>query len=350
MKIVDIEAQDSLEYDDFLKSVSSSMLYQSSVYRDFLTHALPNANSHYLGAFKSGKLVGALPLMSADGPAGRVFNSLPFFGSHGGLLLLPNSDSDVAGKLIEAAKSLCRVSNAFSMTIVESPIGDSSNSKFGLRKTDERIGQITVLPTAARGQNVEEALMSRFHGKTRNAIRKAQKSGFEVVVDNSRTGFENLWDLHRENMAVLGGNPKSDSVMSAIQACFRPDHDFQVYAAKDGAETAASLLVLFYRDFVEYWIPATRDNYRANQPLSLLIFEAMKDAVLRRQSRYWNWGGTWHTQQGVYNFKSRWGTRDFRYSYSTTLLESSYDFRGDAEELIAAYPGFYLAPLDELRS
>ena len=42
-----------------------------------------------------------------------------------------------------------------------------------------------------------------------------------------------------------------------------------------------------------------KDQYRSEQPLSSLIFAAMKDCIEERGSEIWNWGGTLA--------KSRWG-------------------------------------------
>ena len=46
---------------------------------------------------------------------------------------------------------------------------------------DERIGQLTPPPAAG---DVKASLMQSLHHKTRNMIRKAEKLGVEVMVNN----------------------------------------------------------------------------------------------------------------------------------------------------------------------
>jgi hypothetical protein len=97
---------------------------------------------------------------------------------------------------------------------------------------------------------------------------------------------------------------------------------------------------------VEYFTPATDVGYRGLQPMSLLVFTAMQDAV-RRGCRWWNWGGTWVTQDGVYRFKKRWGTVDRRYFYHTTVFDKGI-LRCSPEQLLEAYPYFYVVPFTQL--
>ena len=104
----------------------------------------------------------------------------------------------------------------------------------------------------------------------------------------------------------------------------------------------AALLLLYFHRVVEYFTPVVVADARSLQPLSLIILESMLDAV-HRSCRYWNWGGTWPTQDGVYRFKKRWGTTDFPYRYWTNIYDSS--IRSESpEHLLDRYPYFYVYP------
>jgi len=62
---------------------------------------------------------------------------------------------------------------------------------------------------------------------------------------------------------------------------------------------------------------------------------------------WWNWGGTWLSQDGVYRFKSRWGTQDLPYRYFT-IVRNSEILKASREELLTAYPGFFTVPFSAL--
>jgi hypothetical protein len=58
---------------------------------------------------------------------------------------------------------------------------------------------------------------------------------------------------------------------------------------------------------------------------------------------WWNWGGTWLTQDGVYRFKSRWGTESRPYTYFIAIRNAEL-LRHSQETLQAAFPYFYVRP------
>jgi lipid II:glycine glycyltransferase (peptidoglycan interpeptide bridge formation enzyme) len=82
------------------------------------------------------------------------------------------------------------------------------------------------------------------------------------------------------------------------------------------------------------------------QPLSAVIWYAMQDAV-SNQFKWWNWGGTWFTQKGVYDFKKRWGTQDFNYKYF--INTSNDNLLGlSKKQILKEFEYFYTVPFNLL--
>ena len=158
--------------------------------------------------------------------------------------------------------------------------------------------------------------MALYHQKTRNMVRKAMKMVSSVDIDND--AFDFLRRVHRENMRVLGGIAKPDAFFDLVPKHFDAGADFDFFVAEVGGERSAALLVFYFNEAAEYYTPVVRAEARTTQALSLLIHRAMTNAV-ERGCRKWNWGGTWSTQHGVYQFKSRWGTQDRPYTYYIKL-------------------------------
>ncbi|MBX6322467.1 MAG: peptidoglycan bridge formation protein FemAB, partial [Rhodospirillaceae bacterium] len=69
----------------FLAGRPEATLYHSVRYARFL-EALLGARIEHRVAMRGGAVAGVLPLMSREGPFGTVLNSLPFFGSYGGVI------------------------------------------------------------------------------------------------------------------------------------------------------------------------------------------------------------------------------------------------------------------------
>ncbi|MBO9536969.1 GNAT family N-acetyltransferase [Herbaspirillum sp.] len=325
-------------YEAFLLARPETLLYQSWRYQNLLIDLLGCRQQSLLALDDNDQLLAVLPLMSMDGPFGTVLNSLPFYGSNGGLV---GKDPNARAGLIDAYTQMAQASGIAAATIIENPLAPDGADGASYNITDERIGQLTPLPHT---DNVEETLMQSFHYKTRNMIRKAEKLGVEVTVDNDAMPF--LVGVHEENMREIGGLAKSRRFFDALPRHFRPGEDYRIYVARLGQELVAAMLVFFYNRTAEYYTPVVRKEYRESQALSAAIFRAMSDAAAQGFA-WWNWGGTWLSQDGVYRFKSRWGTQDRRYRYFTSVHNPEI-LKASRAELLAAYPSFFTVPFSAL--
>jgi hypothetical protein len=346
-------AGDEGAYDSLLETCRHSMVYHTSRYRQFLKAFLPSqARDHYLLAYQGGALVAALPTFVLDGPEGPALNSLPFFGSHGSIVATDASSSAPAA-LVEGMRELCANLGVAFATVIDTPFQSNEillREKMEFHYTDDRIGQVTPLPSARNMSLADEKLMELYHQKTRNVVRKALRGPFSFGHDASSKTLDDLHRLHEVSLSGKGGVTKPRRFFSEITQHFRCNDDYRVYSARnDEGEVVCALLLLYDKDTVEYCVPASDPAWRALQPLSALIHISMRDAVVERGARRWNWGGTWRSQAGVYNFKSRWGTEDFPYRYYTRVSLGAGRVEGlSTRRLLAAYPWFYTIPFQVL--
>ena len=110
-------------------------------------------------------------------------------------------------------------------------------------------------------------------------VRKAQKSGFSIEVENDSLAF--LEEIHQKNMECIGGRAKKKIFFSSIPKYFEKEKDYKIWVARFENEPVSAMLIFYYQETVEYYLPVTVEKFRNKQPLSLLIFEAMKEAALR---------------------------------------------------------------------
>ncbi len=341
------------KYEEFLNSCPNSMIYHSIKYRNFLSDFLPSSvEPNYILAFKDNSLEGVLPTFLMDGPKGKVINSLPFFGSNGGILLRDNNCKDTAQSLLQAFNELCKKKKITFATLIDTPFINNAlfyKSNWGFQFTDQRIGQITSLPSGNDLPEIEEKLFSIFHQKTRNMVRKGLKSGLKFSNTFSNEALEALYNLHQTNLLKIGGIPKPKSFFSSIVKNFQYNKDYHIYTAKNTSnEIVCAMMLLYFKDTIEYFVPAISEKWRNKQPLSALIFLAMKKSIIEKNIKKWNWGGTWLEQDGVYRFKSRWGSKDYIYNYYTSINENFSDLKiKNNINLVKEYPWFYLFPFKQ---
>jgi hypothetical protein len=326
---LDVSGEDG--YGDFVARAPGALVYHSLGYRDLLLDHL-GCEQEYLVASDGGDVRGVLPLLwTAEGDA-RIYNSLPFYGSHGSVLA---DDPQVAAALIVAYDERATDDGTLAATLVANPFADSQPPEPAHNLTDERISQVTDLPA-------DDAIES----SARRNVRKAKRAGIVATADAGKLPL--VGEIHRANIEALGGRAKDPSFFAAVPRHFEPGRDFEVYVALLDDEVVAGLLIFFFNGTAEYFTPAVDHDHRSDQPLALLLVEAMASAA-ERGCRRWNWGGTWSTQDGVFRFKRKWGAREGRYRYFVQLNDQSL-LDASPGELQARFGHFYVVPFSALRS
>ena len=142
---------------------------------------------------KNNKIQGVLPLLSMKGELGRVYNSLPFFGSYGGIYSLDKLSYQY---LLGVFNDLCLDDDFLSSTIIQNPFQDFNKFDFNHTYEDFRIAQFTNIDFT---NNYKENLFKIFHSKTRNMIRKSEKFEINIQIDNDK--IYELYELHKVNMS-----------------------------------------------------------------------------------------------------------------------------------------------------
>lgn len=340
MEILSLDGLIEKEYTSYISSFPDTLLYVSIPYRNLIS-AFTKTEFRYLVAMEDDSIEGVLPLfIKKNDKLGTVINSLPFYGSNGGII-----SNNIAAKreLINRYKQIIIEENALSATIIVSPFEDQADfydDNLVVSFKDSRVGQITIFPESS------DKLMDIFHYKTRNTIRKGIKMNVIVEWENGMQYIDFLFDVHKENMEKIGGAYKPKDFFNLIPNHFKYSDEYRIYVAFIDGIPIAALLTFYFNKTVEYFSPVTVDKYREYQPMSVLIHKAMQDAVDNGYKK-WNWGGTWLTQDGVYDFKKRWGTSDFNYYYYTTVNDDSI-MKLSKETLLKEYPYYFVLPFHAL--
>lgn len=349
MKIVFLNKELEKKYDDFLLKSENTLFYASSKYRKLLKEFLKTEDYYFVALDDKNQILGVLPsFIKRNKKFGNVLNSLPFYGSNGAIIE-HNNNITVRQNLIYSFYSFAQKQNCISTNIITNPF--EKDVSFYEKNTnytfiDKRIGQLTELQIDKNF--IEEDLMKKFDSVRRRNIKKAQKHNIKVINDEKGEYTNFLIETHTQNIKSIGGIPKPKSYFDTIESVLEYNKDYKIFVGLMNNIPIASLLLVYFNKTVEYFIPAIKEEYRTFQPLSLIILEAMKDAVFSGY-KWWNWGGTWLTQDGVYKFKKRWGTEDKLYYYFINIFDKKI-FNFTRKQLLEEYPFFYVLPFDKLKS
>ena len=337
---------DAPGYARLIGEAADALIYHSPEWLRFLNISLADAEPVLLLASQGGQPVGAFVAFLRRGPLGVALNALPYYGSHGDFVISSRAvdHGAVESALAEGVAALRRAADVEAVNIVahpRSPRIGASAARLGLSAWDRRIGQISTLSAAGSRGEAVEAVLAACTQKTRNLVRKAIRQEFAVERSEREADWAAFAEHHRLGMARIGGRAKGPAEFDALRACFAGPEQRRLYVARRDDQFAGALLCLYYRDCVEYFTPVAVEDYRHEQVLSALIAEALVDARLEGR-RFWNWGGTWTGQTGVYRFKRGWGAIDHVYDYYGAVSGPMAD--AAPEELLAAYPFFYIRP------
>lgn len=335
MQIKDLCKSLFIEYTNFLLEHPNAMFYHSIKYKDFLEKILGCSSKYLLVCDNKNKILGVLPLMIKNGRYGKVINSLPFYGSNGSILTKDFIHEKI---LLEEYDSLIKNIDFLSSTIISNPL-DKKVYKFKYNYQDERIGQWTNI-----NEIDKDTLMDRVDSSAKRNIKKAIKNEIKINIDNSAIDF--LKKVHNDNMSIIGGVPKDNIFFESLPNHFIAGLDYNIYVASKNKKPIAALLLFYFKDIVEYFMPVINQDFKSLQPLALIIYNAMLDAS-KNNAKWWNWGGTWLNQEGVYKFKNKWDAVDKRYFYYTICKKDKLKYL-KKKEILKNYNNFYTFPFREL--
>lgn len=329
------------EYVSLCENDILSLFYANIRYLNLLRE-VTNSSIYLIEARINEKLVGALPFAVKQGSLGAVHNSLPFFGSNGGVIGSFGNE-EVSRELVRAFFDHAERSGSTSATLITNPL-TSTKTNYELfdefTHVESRISLITHLDRLRPG----ESLIDHFDEPRPRNIRKAIREGITVKIE-SQECLNFLYETHTDNMQSIGGATKPIEFFELLNKLLAHS-DWKIYTAYKNQSRIAALLVFFHNKTVEYFIPAIESESRPMQPLSLIIYHAMQDAKSKGYTN-WNWGGTWDSQKGVYDFKKRWFTTEYRYYYLTKVFDLML-YEKSQEIITREYPNYFVIPFKAL--
>jgi lipid II:glycine glycyltransferase (peptidoglycan interpeptide bridge formation enzyme) len=336
-------------YEEFILKSKNSILYHSVIYKKFLGNTLPNTVHKYIIVIKKNKVIASFPCVIKLSEKGNILNSLPFFGSHGSLLGFEKLTNYEVKKVFSKLNDLIIKYNILSTTIVDGYNKNNYsifNKFFKPRVVEKRISQITDLSHFKKfnKNDISYNLLNYFEGKRRTDIRKGIKNKFNFSIDNSLESLENLFKIHVDNIKILGGVSKDWKIFKSLYDIYIKNNQCNIFTLKDNNKIICSLLLIYFKDTVYYFIPGVLNNYKPLSVMSSIIFYAMIDSINKGYS-YWDWGGSWISQESLIKFKSSWKSNNKEYSYyiNYSKLINSYS----KDEILNNYKYFYVRPFKD---
>jgi len=279
---------DGATWDAFVLSQEESSNYHQYGWRKVIEESFGHKTYYLVARNNVHDICGLLPLVHMKSKLfGSFLVSLPFF-NYGGLLC--NETSAERSLLIKAESMLGELRAKHSelrhlQTFVE-----------GLATKEHKVTMMLNL------EMDEDAQWKTLDTKVRNQVRKALKSGLNVVTGHQEL-LDGFYGVFSRNMRDLGTPVYSRNFFLNILETF--PETTRIISVMLGERTVASGIMSWFRDRLEVpWASSLRD-YREMCPNNLLYWEAIRFAISNGSGKF-DFGRS-TPGEGTYRFKKQWG-------------------------------------------
>lgn len=294
--------EDSSAWDAFVASHQGSTNYHQYGWRKVVEKSFGHRTLYLAATNCHNEISGILPFVQMKSRLfGSFLVSLPFF-NYGGLLV---SEDSAAATLLNASRKILSVTGAGHIELRH------------LKMCDEVVAtkqhKVTMILDLKKN---EEDQWSGLDPKVRNQVRKAIKSGLQVVMGRKEL-LDGFYTVFCRNMRDLGTPVYGRNFFRTMLEEF-PETTRILSVLHDGRAIASAFLT-WYKGVLEVpWSSSTRD-FRQMCPNNILYWEAIRYAITIG-ARTFDFGRS-TPGEGTYNFKKQWGARPVRLYWQYLLRD-----------------------------
>ena len=266
-----------------------------------------NYRKYYLALMEDSDIIGALPLIHVKSRLfGNRLISLPFC-EHGGPLVDPTLDEhekqNVVKVLLHDVEELVNAAGVEYVEIRNPPLIATENPLFvncvGFRR------YVTFKIDLTKGTEECWRCLNR---KTRNAVRKAMKSGIDVKEVKTLQQLKTYYELYLQTQRRHGSPPHSFELFEKLYANFHAKGKMKVLLAEYEEIPIAGIIVFLHNDKMFWWSNVTDRKHRALNPTNMLLWRLIKWGI-ENECKTLDMGRT-RKKTSVHHFKSRWGGQE----------------------------------------
>ena len=308
-----------------LEQPAKETFYYNQAWLDLLTKLYGFAVIPMSTTDTTGQITGFLPLCSMESPlTGRRLVALPF-SDHCPLLA---TDDVSAHALIDQAVYLAQDQKVRYLEL-RTGINDVL-----ARRPDLVEGNLYVrwfIPLAAD----PDTLWSGLRKPVQHQIKKSRKLGVQVRVAQHREDMEHFYRLHLQTRCRKHGMPaQPQRFFFELWDAFAPSGAMQLLLAEYQGTAIAGIILLASGTTIRYAYGASDEHYLNLAPNNMLIWTAITCGC-KQGYQTLDLGRTASTNQGLMEFKRRWGAtmEPLPYYYYPDVVglaatsESSWKFR-----------------------
>ncbi len=260
--LVPLTPQNHDEWDSSIQQCPNITVFQSTEWCDALADSFKQLDPVYLLIKQDEKVIGVLPAFVFQPiPGIRMWNSMPW-NLFGGPQIIDSAQvnpNDVISTIETYLETASKKQGWCELNWTLSPTDSTKYCDCLTRNGYKRTERFThILKT-----NTDiDTLWNAYNKRVRGAVRKAQKSGVEVINSDTNEDLSTFYDMYLMTVKRLGGTPKPRRLMKILL-----QRDIAKLAvAKYDNTIIAGLLYLYYNRTVTLWCEASLPEYLEYRP------------------------------------------------------------------------------------
>jgi Acetyltransferase (GNAT) domain len=294
-----------------------------------------------LVAVENGRILGWILYVVRAGPYGTVVTSLPYI-AYGGPAV-PNGDTTVLTALIQGLRKEAELLRADVLTIGTSPL-ISPEVETLYRKTLEpshefenfvQVQDLSVHPL--------QQLTSKRRAAIRSEMSRAARHGLRIIRELTPEQLHEWLCIYNKRYTEISAQPYPDPFHQSAFSLGVPAKFVEFWGVRDGQRLVGGVMFTLSGNTVDYFSSAFDSEYRHLYPNTFLLNEALAD-FMNRGIRRFNWQSS-PNKGGVYQYKARWGAREWRHYYLAVLLRPDTKLlETPTSDIRRAYPFRFVLP------
>jgi CelD/BcsL family acetyltransferase involved in cellulose biosynthesis len=284
----------------FLASQPDATVFHHPAWSHLLADAY-GYRTQLLVETSGGDIVAGMPIAEIQGTfSERRFASLPFTDHCPPLASTPSALAQLTADLVDWKRS----------------VGVRQVMVHGALSPGPDIHLVTRAVHHRRSLGDSGRVFDTLSNSARGAIRKAEREGVETRISRSPTDLGTFYELHTQTRRRLGLPVQPRRFFEALWThVIVPGLGFLVLGYRSDQPIAAGLYLAWNRNLI-YKFGASDQRYWPLRPNNLVMWTAI-DWACQRGYQSMDFGRTELDNQGLRDFKSRWGSIELPLIYSS---------------------------------
>jgi hypothetical protein len=332
-------------YEKFLDNCPDSFLQQTTDWANVIKDEGPDTPIFLLYE-ENNKDIAGIPLYLFKEDLGNILTSIPQPGPMGGIItkndISQNKRKRIYKNLMEYIDKIAIKNNCILFCTITNPFIDDYFFYKDIFEPDFELENFTQIIDLNKP-------LSLSHG-VRNNINKAKKLNLHVNRKIDSEIFSEWYEIHKKRHEELGVIPLEKELLHKIIFMIINTGRGDFISIHKGKKIIAGGIFIHNKYTMDVYMLSFDNSYSQFKPNYIIIDEIIEIAG-KKKINFFNWQSSAKRNDGVYEFKRQWGSKEMKYYYLTKLYCSPEDIKIIGKNNIKTkYKNHFLLPFGYFES